>query len=741
YSQTIYDPRTGDAQGRNRTPFPNNIIPADRISGVAQRAISLIPPPNLPGTVNNFFASGTEAMNRSNYDVKVDWNRTQTNRIWGKYSAMDAEVGCQFALGEAGANIPGCTPGTGDTLVQLATLGTTLTMSPTLLMDGVIGWTRLGQSVIGLDFGTNIGSEFLGIPGTNGPDIRQSGFPALNFTQYSSLGNTNGWTPMYRNDQSYTTSVNFNWLKGSHNIRFGYDGVRHHLNHWQPELGQGPRGALTFGGGPTALNAPGAAAPGQFNSFGSFLLGLPTSAGKSVQLIKMTAFEWQHGIYFRDRWQVNQKLTLNLGVRWEYYPLMTRATGGIERYDAATNLIYLGGFGDVPKNAGVTVSKKLFAPRVGLAYRATNDTVIRAGYGITYNPMPLARPLRGFYPLTVGSEFEALNGFSAFRPVEEGIPEICCPDLSTGILEVPTTALVRTPFEGQLKRGYIQSWNFFVEQRTPGDFVVSAGYAGTRTIRQFADLDINAAPPGTGQPGRPLNQAFGRTASTLLWQGWLDTDYHALQTSINRQFKNGFFIKGAYTFSKAMNYTDDDGWAGLPLTNYQPALERNRALAGFDRTHVFQMSFVYELPFGQGKPMAQDGAAAALLGGWQLNSNVSAYSGTPFNVVAPGSSLNAPGSTQTADQVKPQVEKLGGIGLGTPFYDPTAFAAPTDPGRFGTTGRNLLRGPMAAGIDLSLYRTFTITERVNLQFRAEAFNATNTPIFSNPANDVGVSSN
>jgi hypothetical protein len=211
-----------------------------------------------------------------------------------------------------------------------------------------------------------------------------------------------------------------------------------------------------------------------------------------------------------------------------------------------------------------------------------------------------------------------------------------------------------------------------------------------------------------------------------------------LQTSINRTFRNGFFMKGAYTWSKAINYTDDDGWAGLPLTNWGPALDRNRALAGYDRPHIFQLAAVYELPFGRGKRLANDGIAAAVIGGWQLNGQFSAYSGTPFTVTAPGSALNAPGSTQTADQVKPNVEKLGGIGLGDPYYDPTAFAAPTDPGRFGTTGRNILRGPGAAGVDLGIFRTFRITEGVNLQFRADAFNATNTPIFANPSANVGV---
>lgn len=749
YNAIIYDPATGDDQGRNRMPFAGNIIPMNRQSAAMRRFQDLIPDPNLPGVFANYFAAGNETMDRYNYDVKINYNRNVKHMMFGKYSAMDALVDCPFSLGAAGG-VALCPAGRGDTLVQLATFGNTYILSPTMLLDVTLGWTRLGQSVLGPDYGTNFGLEFLGVPGTNGPDIRESGMPGTTITGYTALGNNNGWNPLFRNDQSYTLTANFNIQKRTHDIRFGYDGVRHHLNHWQPELGAGPRGQLNFGTGVTALN--GGAAPGQFNSYASFLLGLPSNVGKSVQFIKMTGFEFQHGLYIRDRWQVTRRLTLTLGLRWEYFPLMTRAgAGGLERYDQNTNMVYVGGYGDVPRNVGVTVSRRMFAPRVGFAYRLTDDTVVRAGYGITNNPMVLARPLRGFFPLTVGSAFtNAAN--PAFNPVSfvdatrppvvaevfRGIPEICCPDLSTGRVPLPPAALMRTPFEGELKRGYIQSWNFILERRLPGDIAVSAGYVGTRTVRSFADLNINAAAPGTGNAGRPAFQQFGRIADTLLWQGWVDANYHSLQTTINRQFRNGLFIKGAYTFSAAINYTDDDGWAGMPLTNYQPALRRNRARAGYDVPHNFQIAGIYELPFGKGKSYLTEGPAAAVLGNWQLNVNVAAFSGRPFTVGAPPQSLNAPGSAQTADQVKSEVRKLGGIGPGNPFFDPTAFAAPTCTACFGTSGRNILRGPRAFTSDLGLFKNIPLTEKWLLQFRAEAFNWTNTPVFSNPAANVGV---
>jgi hypothetical protein len=171
----------------------------------------------------------------------------------------------------------------------------------------------------------------------------------------------------------------------------------------------------------------------------------------------------------------------------------------------------------------------------------------------------------------------------------------------------------------------------------------------------------------------------------------------------------------------------------IPLPEYY---RLNRALTSYDRTHNVQVSSVTDLPFGRGKRwLNQGGVAGALAGGWRLNTLFSSYSGTPFSVTAAATSLDAPGSTQRADQVKPEVRKLGGAGRGQSFFDPLAFASVTT-ARFGTAGFNSLRGPGTVNLDLGIAREFRITERVRAQFRAEAFNATNTPHFANPGNNV-----
>ena len=749
----IYDPHTGNPDGTGRTPFPNQAaIPIDPI---AAKIIALIPAPNVPGAgnIDNYFKSATQSLNRNNFDGKVDWVRTTKHTLFAKYSAMKSVFHGEPSLGKAIGDCA-CDGGLGDfhSFVQLVTVGHTLTLSPNLVVDGNIGFTRMSEYGKTPDFGTNIGSDVLGLPGTNNPpDLRSSGFPLFAVSGYANLGNSEGWNPAFRNDWSFTTSHNVRWSHGKHQISAGTDIIHHHLNHWQPELGSGPRGEFDFGGSTTALNSATAPAPNQFNAWAQFLLGLPDGLGKSDQFIKATAREWQFGLFVGDRYRITNKLTATLGLRYEYYPLMTRnGAFKFDRYDFITGNVLLGGIGGNPDHLGVTTSKRLFAPRIGLAYQINNDTVVRTGFGITVDPLPLARPLRGFYPLTVGSNFAGANGFvpaGSFSPLATalpggalpvGIPPICCPDISSGVIPLPAQALERSVGPGELKRGYIESWNLVVERKLPANFVVSVGYVGTQTVHQFGDLDVNTSLPGTGQTGQPYNKPqFGnRTASTLFWQGFLSANYNSLQVSINRRFSHGLLVKGAYTYSRAIDWTDDDGWAGLDW-NDPNILRRNRAAAGFNTPQIFQLAYVYELPVGKGKQWASSGGAATkILSDWQVSGIFSAISGQPgWNspLRASGASLNAVGQAQTPDQVGP-VKKLGGIGPGQPFYDPSAFVAVTRVG-YGNVGRNTLLGPGTVNMDFSLFRTFKFTERFNLQLRADAANFFNSPHFNNPNGD------
>jgi len=277
-----------------------------------------------------------------------------------------------------------------------------------------------------------------------------------------------------------------------------------------------------------------------------------------------------------------------------------------------------------------------------------------------------------------------------------------------------------------------------IERKFPAEFVATLGYVGSASIRGFAFLDINASQiPGSGDEGRPLFQKFGRTTTTREWDGRTHSIYHSLQTSLNRRFSGGLLIKAAYTFSKAIDEAPYSDWTEFRY-NAPSVFYRNRALANHDIPHNLQVGFVYELPFGSTKKWASSGSSAAILGGWQLNGLFAAYSGRPFNLTASGSSLNMPGNQQTPDQIKPNVEIFGKVGSDGTWFDTTAFARVTDV-RFGNVGRNTMRGPGVVNLDASLFRTFKVTPRFDLQFRAEGFNVTNTPHFGNPNGNVNSS--
>lgn len=600
----------------------------------------------------------------------------------------------------------------------------------------------MGIFVTGIDYGKQTPLTTLGIPGTNGggTDIRNSGAPQFVFdSPYSQVGGDTDTRPDLYWQDTFTLTQNIGWTKPKHDMRFGFEAVRHKMNFFAPDGGGGggPQGQFDFYGGVTGLrNGPSLS---QYNSYAAFLLGLPQTDRETIQYDNFTAYEYDFAWYARDRWQVTPRLTLTIGTRYELYPMMTRAgRGGIEQYNPATNQIALGGNGSNPKSLGITTSKKLFGPRVGIAYRLGNSTVIRTGYGITIDPMPLARPLRGFYPLTVSNLFVSPSTYQPFQPIERGIPPIPAPNLTLPSLTVPSTAIVRYISSNELKRGYTQSWNLIIERELPGHFLTTIGYVGTQSVHLFADLDVNAGAPGLGTAGQPLNQLFGRTASTWAWNGYLSSHYHALQISVNRRLGDGLTLKGAYTWSKTIDSADDDGWQQVQF-NYLPDLKRNRALAGFDIPQNLQMAFVYELPFGQGKKLATSGPAKWIAGGWQVNGVFSAISGKPFTVAASGTALNAPANAQTADQVKTTVQRIGGVGPGQYFYDPTAFAPVNQP-RFGTTGLNILRWPNWINLDLSVLRKFPIRERLELELHADAYNSLNTPHFDAPSNNVNSSS-
>ncbi len=744
---SIYDPLTGDPNGRGRQPFTGNIIPPNRLSSIITNIQKLLPGPNQPaddvwGISNNYGVSGTQKLDRNQYDLKSNYNPTSKLAIWGKYSRMGASVYGKAAFDELiGPGVGGADPGWGTTTVQVPTVGFNYTLSPTFLFDGVYGYTRLDQPAFGFAYGKFYGSEIWKIPGTNGGaqyanDIKYSGMPAIS-TGFAAWGETSTPLPWWRWERSQTYSTNFSKLSNAHEIRFGFDMVHHAMTHWQPETAN-PRGAINFSGNTTMIAGGTARTP---NSYAAALLGLVASYSKSVQFLMMETREWQFGWYFRDRWQVSRRFTLNLGLRYEYYPLMTRGERGIERWDPDTNLVTIGGLGGILKNNGMTTSKKLFAPRVGFAFRLNEKTVIRSGYGITFDPLPFSRPLRGLYPSTITASFVpvSVTGYEYYNSIATGLPPVPTPDISKGSIPLPPTIDMgpRSPWGGQLDRGYIQSWNFTLERELPYALVGNVAYVGNHHVHWLADIDINAAAPGTGTAGRPLYAKQGRAIGASMWDGLADGNYNSLQAALNRGFAGGLLLKGSYTWSKSINLTDEDGWASMRYFNWEPAIRRNRTAAGYDRRHMFNMAFAWNVPVGRGKKVnVSSKVLDGIVGGWTLSSAFYAYTGTPFSVSGNSASLNAPGNSQTADQIAP-LKKIGDFGPGVQYYDPMSFRdpnfnRPSNVYRFGTMGPNSVYGPGFWRDDANLTKSFEVTERVKAECRAEVFNLTNTVRWNNP---------
>jgi len=781
----VFDPSTGNADGTDRCVFSYqgklNVMPASRINQGAQNFWALLPPPNqnVPLTYTTpFNYDGTKDVkwSRQIYTAKIDWNRNDRHTVWGKWTYQDAVYFEPYDFGLAGGG------GTGNSYdtANIATLGHTWTISPTMVLTGHVGFDRMGEHATPPGYGSDLGLSVLGIPGANAPldDPRYSGLPGISMQGFTSLGGVNSWEPVNRNDWTFTTSHNLTWVKGTHEIRMGIDAAHNHLNHWQPEIVCCPRGYLGMTYGPTTINLPAdpnnpdngvfmnlftsngqSAGTGYSgfdqNSVALFDLGLIANADKSEQFIKSTGKDWQWGMYVGDRWKVKHNLTADLGLRWEYYPLITR--DGIDKdelYDPTTNTEYFGGLGGNPTHLGITTSKTLFNPRVGLAYQFKDKMVVRAGFGLSNDTLPLERPLRGFYPLAIGaSDFVPSTNVSWFQTYDtfsQGLPIIQNPDISSGKTTPPPDVTIGTLAPGEFKRGYVLQWNSFVERTLPGGFLLDVGYVGNHFVHEFNGRDLNVAPLFTGSAGQPLGQ-FGRYVSTYQFAGYLDSHYSALQVALNRRTSKGLFIQGAYTWSRTMGYVNDNSWENGLEFNCPPSSampqgcqQLNYGPTNFDHTQVFKMAFVYELPFGANKKFASSNRITnAVAGGWQVNGIFTALTGDPISPSQDQYFINTPGTPQNPwFQGKIHYTHKANDSLGYPTWFASTDFAPNllEPSAGAASIGNMprdvswFRGPGVGQLDASLFRHFKFKERYDLEFRFEAQNVTNNPHFADPNN-------
>jgi Carboxypeptidase regulatory-like domain/TonB dependent receptor-like, beta-barrel len=718
----IYDPLTGNPDGSGRQAFAGNVIPADRLSPVAVNVLKNIPQPMTNSLANNFAQSTLFSLDNYATDVRVDHRFGSRTNLFVKYSYFqfnDTDPGIFGDFGgPSGSNTGVINISHGRN--QGASINGTHTFSPTLLTEARIGFARAFSDANGPGWDKQTAAQ-LGISGVYTGDLHTTGgMPLMAISGFLNIG-IPGQLPSNQITETYDIVNTWTKIHGRHTFKWGTD-----IRKIRGDLLQGnsgTRGTFTFS--PSVTGSRGGPAVDSSNAFASFMLGLPDYVQRTVPLAFPTSIGYQYMFFGQDTWQVNSKLTLNIGLRYELWSAPgSRRPGGQANYQPQNNTVLVAGLGDVPLSAGVQWDKNNWAPRVGFAYRPRNKTVIRGGYGLSYFAHTFGfygATLGGMYPSTINAAWGVLNDFLPEGNVNF-VPFPTAPAVPANGIISPAPEQVYWFIPDNSQFPYVASWNTTVQQALPGDVSLEVSYVGNHGFHQPVQYDFNQSPPGTGAAGRQLFKAFGRTSVTNTRSTIKDSHYNSLQVLAKRQFHNGLYFQAAYTFSRALdNEQISSLWAPH---NYDFGPTAGSA------AHTFVFSHVYELPFGHGKKYLNQGLASHIVGNWALNGIFVAKTGNFFGVTADASALNAVSAANRPNVIRP-VNYPDGIGPGTTWFDTTAFtrAAPL---QFGNAGKNILVGPGLLDYDTSIFRNFAVRERFRMQFRGEFFNVLNTPHFNNP---------
>ncbi len=707
-----------------------NVMDPARIDPIAKRILAMIPMPIHEGTGAGGFTANwsrrqTTDTRRNNFDAKINLNRTNAHQMWYKLSYMYADVPdlWTFPAPEVGGTV---------TRVYQPTFGQTWVLSPSLTFDSTVGVSILDQEAFAGDFPLGmVGTDQLGIPGTNAQnrtDVPRShlyaGIPNLGIG-FQTVGTSANWTPQNRNESTLSVVNNLTKFIGKHEIRGGYTYFRSTLTHWQPES-QNPRGNIVLSSNATRMaNITGQTSANFYNQHAAFMFGLVNNMAKSIQYELFSVHESTHAWFVRDRWNVTERLTIDMGVRHEIYPVFRRAHRGMEMLDLNTLEIVIGGRGPDNPNTpmdessptlGVKAERDLFAPRVGVIYRLNDKTITRVGYGLAYSGEGFTRPFRGgnSYPSALNWAWpvptDGNQNWGWRSTLAEGIPFITLPPENFVRIDLPVdSANTRTMVPETIVRPRIHSYNLALERQLPYSMSVDIAYVGNRSDGQWAGFNVNASTvlgptctvdqddpsditcPNFSNNGvsglnslRPyvshLNEAGTRVPTInpktgqrfpdplniqtfTAWTGVDKVRYNSLQVSLRRPFRQGLQITGAYTLASTKNYNRTYTIPEFDARNWRPV----------GRTHVLSSSFVYLLPWQTGR--GSGGLLRTIINDWQVNGIFQVYSGSRFTVEADDEEINSQGVTQTADLVG-SVVKLGHIG------DPPQ---PGPDGVFGTT--------------------------------------------------------
>ncbi|MBS1798796.1 MAG: TonB-dependent receptor [Acidobacteria bacterium] len=784
----VYDPATGDGRtvaqpvgvpaGTPRTAFANNQIPIGRVNPISLDILKRVNAAaaqygKLNGSAplsnpsNNYTSNLPFTKGTNSWDTKIDFTLNERNHISGRYSwqrvnTFQAPAFGSFLGGPAGGGFQG----TGVQTSYSTGVNYDHVFSPTLFTEVRFGVAHLRNSAQPSDYGSNDATA-LGIPGVN---INQftSGQVGLSING-GFTGTLIGYSasvPWIRAEANIDFVNNWTKIVRNHTIKFGGD-LRRVRDDLLQDQTFSPRGVFNF----SDVQTSDAASKGTnlANNIASFLLGLPNQVGRDVNTFFPAYRQWWLFAFATDKWQVTPKLTVDLGTRWEFYPPATpKIASGFSNYDPVANNLVIAGVGGNPSNLGMTTRYRYFAPRTGFAYRATDNTVIRGGFGISY--MPFADNNYAYnYPVRSNNSYGP-QGLSAFTPAvladgvtpatfQAGFPApVPVPIPANGIIPVTTPTLVAqaqyyVPLD--YKNPYVESWNLAVQQSLPYDMSLQIAYVGNHGVGIPGNIDINNPTDvyGGGNNSKPGYNCAGcsptvhRVAATNKIFNGFSSNFQSLQVQATKRFAKGLGFTSAFTWGKGLGYVTGDDGGILFFTTAN--MHRNYAPNDFDRRLNFQQSFTYELPVGRGHRYLSSGVGAYVLGGWKLSGVFSAVSGLPFSVYASGTNLNTPGTAMLAN-LTGVYKVLGGIGSSSPWLDKTAFTQPgacpqTTPAtpctlqnvQLGNTGRNQFRGPGYIQDNLSIFKSFPIWREAALETRLDAFQLSNTPQFNVPNSGSG----
>ncbi len=735
-NRTTYAPlidRVGDCVGAGN-PFPNNQIPTRCLDPVAQRILGLLPAPNVvPGTgplnANNFIRQPNIIDDTDSYTTRGDWNLDNNNNIFVRYTYTDR---FRFVPGTFGGIADGTSTSAFGRLFMKghsAAIGWNHIFSPRLVNEFRLGWGRNESRATQDPFGLNTLAEF-GIRGVPDSPVYSGGLPGIVIDARGGTLRPGGgggldrigspdFLPKFQitNQFQFFDAMSFTW--GAHQLKFGVD-VRAPMRNIFLDV-PGLRGTLNFDGQRTG------------NGLADFLLGYPSGA----QLSNLAVIDqrlWMYSNFIQDDWKATPKLTINLGLRYDFATSPYEGADRIANFDPTTGKTF------TPENSAygrslVKPDKNNFAPRVGLAYQLNQDTIIRAGYGRFYMLFERAGSedqLGLNLPFLVNNVVSAANTTSTVN----GIRLRTGFNLSLNPSAVnPITVRVRA-VNPEARTPSVDQWNLGIQRLLRGDFVLTFDYVGTKgthlsVLKNLNQQFFNENGTGTGIIPYP---AFGPIEYR---DNAGNSTYHGGEMTLEKRFSRGLSLHAAYTFAKSIDQAQEHLFSGGSNSFMQNArdLRQQRGRSDFDYRQRFATSFLYELPFGKGRSYVRDGVLSEIVGGWRISGIVNARSGRPFTVFAStnnGLVGNRGGLANAVADCLFNGKFTAGKRTIDNWFNPNGYAVPT-PARLGNCGRNTLDGPGLSNVDFALARAFNnFGENRSLELRWEVFNAFNHAQFGLP---------